>query len=67
MRWFTTDEADHSARGQEQEAGIVSLSEWYVVENTSSMMGSVRIMISKLALYPFNRDLPWPCHRLFIN
>ena len=68
LRLYTEDETDRtieisrSLRDNHLDAG-----EYYGLVPFSSIIGSVQVLRSNIAIRPFTSPLTWPLHRFYIN
>ena len=68
LRWATEDGVDRTLNIEASlQRNRVEAGEWYGLVPFSSIMSTVHILRSNIAIPPFSPQLPWPLHRFYIN
>lgn len=68
LTWATTDEVDRTLNIEQSLRGTqVQEGEYYGLVPVSSIISTVSVVRSNIAISPFTEKLPWPLHRFYIN
>ena len=68
LRWATDDEKDWTLDIEESlKSKHIDAAEWYGLVPFSSIVSTVQVLRSNIAIKPFTPQLPWPLHRFYIN
>ena len=68
LRWATADEVDRTLNIQQSLRGTqVQAGEYYGLIPFSSIISTIHVVRSNIAISPFSEKLPWPLHRFYIN
>ena len=68
LRWATADEVDRTLNiEQSLLCTKVQEGEYYGLVPFSSIISTVSVVRSNIAISPFTDKLPWPLHRFYIN
>ena len=68
LRWATDDNVDYTLDpGRQIERGQMECGEWYGFIPFNSIVGTVQVVRSNIAVPPFTNPSPWPLHRFYVN
>ena len=68
LRWATADEVDRTLNiEQSLQGNQVQEGEYYGLVPFNSIISTVSVVRSNIAISPFTEKLPWPLHRFYIN
>lgn len=68
LRWATADEVDRTLNIEQSLQGTqVQEGEYYGLVPFNSIISTVSVVRSNIAISPFTEKLPWPLHRFYIN
>ena len=68
LRWASDDNVDYTLDPVRQiERGQMECGEWYGFIPFNSIVGTVQVVRSNIAVPPFTNPSPWPLHRFYVN